>query len=124
MSFKKDKKVVLRNLKIISHCVAVEDLYPVVVRILDEGETLHLPILRLLDKLHPHLLEPPARGVHVGHHHADVAEAPGVGVAVVVGGGPGLGLRAPVVGELEGGLLLETPPCPLLYIQYQLLMSL
>ena len=107
----------VRNLEIISHCVTVEDLYPVVVRILDEGEPLHLPILRLLDKLHLHLLEPPARGVHVGHHDADVAEAPGVGVAVVVGRGPGLGLRAPVVGKLEVGLLLETPPCPLLHIQ-------
>src|SRR5687767_11059897 len=55
------------------HPLGRQDLDPVAVRVLDEGQSLHLPVVGPLHELHVQLLEAFAGDVHVRHHDADVA---------------------------------------------------
>lgn len=56
-------------------CSVVEDLDPITIGILDEGQLLHFAILHSLDKRNFQLIEALAGNGHVRNHYADVAEA-------------------------------------------------
>ena len=62
----------------------LDDLDPVAVGVLDEGNVIHLALLRSLHVDHLVLIEPADRRVEVGHREADVTEALRLRVAIVV----------------------------------------
>uniref|UniRef100_A0A1I8GWV1 Voltage-gated hydrogen channel 1 n=1 Tax=Macrostomum lignano TaxID=282301 RepID=A0A1I8GWV1_9PLAT len=65
------------------HPAGIEDFNPVAVRVQNEGEALHLAVVRLLGELHAESVETPAGLGDIRDADADVAEAAGVRVAVV-----------------------------------------
>lgn len=68
-----------------------------------------LPYMELHKQVGDLLLEALAGGVHVRHGESDVAKAARVAVAAVVAGEVGVGLGAPVVGQLQARLAPEHP---------------
>src|SRR3546814_7325417 len=74
----------------------LDQLDPVAVGILDEGDVAHAAVAELLLERYAQRFHPRAGGAHVGHADADVAEAARFAVAVVVDR-PGLRLGAVVV---------------------------
>lgn len=74
--------------------------------VLDEGDALHGPFLRLLDKLHAQLLKALAGRIHVRHRQRDVAKPLGIRVAAVVAAGVVI-FGAMVVRQLQHALPAE-----------------
>jgi hypothetical protein len=66
------------------HQVRLDDLDPVPVRVLNEGQISHRPFLWPLDEFHVALVKVSHGGLEVWYRNSDVAEALGVLVAVVV----------------------------------------
>ena len=86
----------------------LDDLDPVAVGVLDESHILHLALLRALHEDDAVLVEPAHGGIQIGHGEAEMAEALGLRIAVVI-----LEIciffTAPVVGQLQHGTLVEGP---------------
>src|SRR3546814_3176429 len=93
---------------VVSSDLRLDQLDPVAVGILDEGDVAHAAVAELLLERYAQRFHPRAGGAHVGHADADVAEAARFAVAVVVDR-PGLRLGAVVVGQFEHAALARQP---------------
>ena len=79
--------------------LALDDFYPVVVRVFDEGDVAHRAVFRAFLVGDVILVKPADGGVEIRHADADVTVAARFAVAVVVVEG-GVVFRTPVVGQL------------------------
>mmetsp|Transcript_23003 Transcript_23003/g.57649 ORF Transcript_23003/g.57649 Transcript_23003/m.57649 type:complete len:259 (-) Transcript_23003:112-888(-) len=87
--------------------VALDDLDPVSIRVVGEGQPLHSSLVGPLLELHPACLQLLARLVHVGTHHCDVTETPlRLVISRVITFKIGVCLRSIVVCQLERGALV------------------
>src|SRR6218665_1077287 len=85
-----------------------ENLDPVAIGVLDESDVLDFSLLRPFDICHAVAVEPGNGAVEVGNRKADVAEALGLRVAVVVVP-VGVEFRSPVVGQFQQTPLGKSP---------------
>src|SRR5688572_13674639 len=84
-----------------------QDLDPVTVRVLDEGETLHLAVVGPLHECDAMRIKVLGSGIDVRHCDADMAKTARFGIAVVISGEVAVGFGAPVMGQLERGFLAK-----------------
>jgi hypothetical protein len=98
----------IRRIRLDRLILALDDLNPVAIGILDERNVLHAALGEFLLEGVPGVLEPLARDFDVINGDGDVAEA-AVGFLVAVGNGVvGVALCAVVVGEFEDAVAV----CP------------
>lgn len=62
----------------------VENFNPIAIRVLNKSQSMHLPLIRFLDELHPHRFKPLTRLINVGDNNADMTKSSRVLVSIVV----------------------------------------
>ena len=86
-----------------------EDFDPIAVGVLNKSQALHGPIVGSLDEGNSELLESFTDGMNVGHGNADMTEALGFVVAMVVAAETRVALGAPIMSQFQQGALAEEP---------------
>lgn len=85
----------------LGNSVRIEDFDPITVWVLDEGQSLHFPVIWLLDESYSELFESFTCSVNVRYNNSDVSISTWILVSIVIGE-IWLILGSPVVSQLNG----------------------
>lgn len=102
----------INQLELLIQGLAVEDLDPITVRILNKSQSHHAPLIGLLDEFYTHFLESIASRIYIRNHQSNVPKSAGFRVAIVVLLFSIL-FGSPIVGQLQGSLSASSPLTPL-----------